>query len=247
MIKKFTRDNVLPLWSLEKGVGLAISKLVTNNTYGINADMKSGARISRQSTAFNTLDQRSQTKDQDQKCFPEDKRCEDKTLPYLEWQKRYTQLEDQTDALIGHLNITPACESWILTAELESRIQETEMRCYRRLLCILYKEKPHHKCWGTEQSHKSRGIHEYLLTKVKRWKLKWYGHVTRSTRLTKTILQELYKGKRKKGRQRKRWKINTEWTGNALSDNRRRVEDREKWRELVARYSDATTVVSTTG
>lgn len=111
MIKKFTRDNVLPLWSLEKGVGLAISKLVTNNTYGINADMKSGARISRQSTAFNTLDQRSQTKDQDQKCFPEDKRCEDKTLPYLEWQKRYTQLEDQTDALIGHLNITPACES----------------------------------------------------------------------------------------------------------------------------------------
>ena len=33
-----------------------------------------------------------------------------------------------------------ACESWTLTAELEKRTQAFEMRCYRRLLNILYKD-----------------------------------------------------------------------------------------------------------
>ena len=33
-----------------------------------------------------------------------------------------------------------ACESWTLTAEIERRIQTLEMRCYRRLLNISYKE-----------------------------------------------------------------------------------------------------------
>ena len=30
------------------------------------------------------------------------------------------------------------CESWTLTAELEKRLQASEMRCYQRLLSILY-------------------------------------------------------------------------------------------------------------
>ena len=33
-----------------------------------------------------------------------------------------------------------ACESWILTAEIERRSQALEMRCYRRLLNISYKD-----------------------------------------------------------------------------------------------------------
>ena len=33
-----------------------------------------------------------------------------------------------------------ACESWTLTAELAKRTQAFEMRCYRRLLNILYKD-----------------------------------------------------------------------------------------------------------
>ena len=33
-----------------------------------------------------------------------------------------------------------ACESWTLTAELEKRMQAFEMRCYRRLLIISYKD-----------------------------------------------------------------------------------------------------------
>ncbi len=33
-----------------------------------------------------------------------------------------------------------ACESWTLTAELQRRIQATEMRCYRKILHISYKD-----------------------------------------------------------------------------------------------------------
>ena len=33
-----------------------------------------------------------------------------------------------------------ACESWPLTAELEKRTQAFEMKCYQRLVNILYKD-----------------------------------------------------------------------------------------------------------
>ena len=35
-----------------------------------------------------------------------------------------------------------ACESWTLTAEVEKRMQAFEMRCYQRLMNILYKDHP---------------------------------------------------------------------------------------------------------
>ena len=49
---------------------------------------------------------------------------------------------------------------------------------------------------------------------VKRCKLQWYGHVSRSSGLAKIILQGTVKGGRRQGRQRKRWEDNiSEWTG----------------------------------
>ena len=44
------------------------------------------------------------------------------------------------------------------------------------------------------------GPYEDLLTTVKRRKLKWYGHVTRSSGLAKTILQGTVQGGRRRGR-----------------------------------------------
>ena len=34
-----------------------------------------------------------------------------------------------------------ACESWTLTAELQRRIQAIEMRCYRKIVRISYKDR----------------------------------------------------------------------------------------------------------
>ena len=79
-----------------------------------------------------------------------------------------------------------ACETWTLTAELQRRIQAMEMRCYRKILCISYKDHITNKevCNIIKQAI---GPYEDLLTTVKRRKRKWYGHVSRTSGMTKTI------------------------------------------------------------
>ena len=73
---------------------------------------------------------------------------------------------------------------------------------------------------------------------VKRRKLQWYGHVSRSSGLAKTILQGTVKGGRRPGGQRKRWEDNIrEWTGLEFRKSQRAVENREKWRKVVAKSS----------
>ena len=52
--------------------------------------------------------------------------------------------------------------------------------------------------------HQAIGPHEDLLTIVRRRKLKWYGHVSRSSGLAKTTLQGTVKGGRRRGRQKKK-------------------------------------------
>ena len=55
--------------------------------------------------------------------------------------------------------------------------------------------------------------HEDLLAIVKRCKLQWYGHVSRSSGLAETILEGTAKGGRRQGRQRKIGEDNIrEWT-----------------------------------
>ena len=80
-----------------------------------------------------------------------------------------------------------ACESWTLTAELEKRMQAFEMRCYRRLLNISCKDH----VTNEEVCRKIQaaiGEYDELLTLVKNGKLRWFGHVSRSSGLAKTIL-----------------------------------------------------------
>ena len=72
------------------------------------------------------------------------------------------------------------CESWTLTAELQRRIQAMEMRCYRKILRISYKDH----VTNEEVPAKIQqviGPHEDLLTILKRRKLHWYSHVSRSS------------------------------------------------------------------
>ena len=105
-----------------------------------------------------------------------------------------------------------ACESWTLTKELQRRIQAMEMRCYRKLLHISHKDHVTNEEVPTK-IQQATGPQEDL-TIVKRRKLQWYGHVSRSSGLAKTIFKGTVKGERRQGRERKRWEDNIrEWTG----------------------------------
>ena len=105
-----------------------------------------------------------------------------------------------------------ACESWTLTAEIERRIQALEMRCYRTLLNISYKDHV------TNEEVRNRiqnaiGVHDDLLTMVTKWKLRWCGLISRSSGMAKTFLQGTLKGARRRERQKKRSETNIkEWT-----------------------------------
>ena len=111
-----------------------------------------------------------------------------------------------------------------------------EMWCYRKILRISYKD------YVTNEEVRAKiqqaiGPHEDL-TIVKRRKLQWYGHVSCSSGLAKTILQGTVNGGRRQGRQRKRWEDNIrEWTGLEFAKSQSAVENREKWRKLVAKSS----------
>ena len=130
-----------------------------------------------------------------------------------------------------------ACESWTLAAEIERRIQALEMRCYRRRLNISYKDHV------TKEEVRNRiqnaiRMHDDLLPIVKKRKLRWYGHISRSSGMAKTILQGTVKGTRRKGRQKKRWEDNIkEWTGMGFGDSLRAAEGREGWKDIVATSS----------
>ena len=129
-----------------------------------------------------------------------------------------------------------ACESWTLRAELQRRIQAMETRCYCKILYISYKD---HVTNEEVRAKIQQAIepHEDLLIIVKRRKLQWYSHVTRSG-LAKTILQGTVKGKRRQDRRKKRWEDNIrEWTGLEFANSQRAVENRERQRKLVAKSS----------
>ena len=130
-----------------------------------------------------------------------------------------------------------ACESWTLTAELAKRSQAFEVRCYRRLLNSSYK-------YHVTNEEVRRKIQEAigkcneLLTLVKKWQLKWFDHVSRSSGLAKTILPDTVIGKIKRGRKKKRWEDNIkEWTGIYFASSTRAAKNKTRWKGIVKNLS----------
>ena len=70
-----------------------------------------------------------------------------------------------------------------------------EMRCYRKILHISYKNHVTNE-EVRAKTQQAIGPHKDLLTIVRRHKLQWYGDVSRSLGLAKTILQGTVKGKK---------------------------------------------------
>ncbi len=100
-----------------------------------------------------------------------------------------------------------------------------EMRCYRKILHISYEDHVTNE-EVRAKIQQAIGPHEDL-TIIRRRKLQWYGHVSRSSGLAKTILQGTVKGGRRQGGQRKRWEDNIrEWTSLDFGKSQGAVENR---------------------
>ena len=99
-----------------------------------------------------------------------------------------------------------------------------EMRCYRKMLRISYKDHVTNEDVRAK-IHQAIGPHEDPLTIAKRRKRQWYGHVSRSSGLAKTIFQGTVKGGRRQADRKRGWKT-TSGNGQALSS----PSPRRQWR-----------------
>ena len=216
------------------------TKLMTNNTQGISTEVKVNGQRLQTVTSFRYLG--SVITDEGSK--PEILARIAQTTEALTrlkplWNDRNITVSSKI-RLIRSLVMSIflyASETWTLSADLQKRIQAMEMRCFRKILRISYKDHVTNEvvCNKIKQAI---GPYDDLLTTVTKHTLKWYGHVSRSSGLAKTILQGTVRGGRRRGRQKKRWQDNIkEWTGMEFADSQRAVENREMWRELVRKSS----------
>ena len=126
-----------------------------------------------------------------------------------------------------------ACETWTLTVDILKKLQATEMRCFRKLLGISYRDHI-----TNDAVRQNRANH---------WALWWYLNHSKETQVKVVwvcikiirICQDDFKGTvqggRRRGRQKKCWENNiTEWAGLKFCDAVREAENKIKWRERVA-------------
>ena len=76
------------------------------------------------------------------------------------------------------------------------------------------------------------GLKSITKTIMKR-KLKWFGHIKRSTLPVKTVFEGMVNGRRRRGRPPRRWRNDIEeWTGMSWTHINRAVHDRKYWRDI---------------
>ena len=116
---------------------------MTNNTSGINTEIKMNGRKLETVTSFKYLGS-----------FITDEGSKPELLCRIaQARAALTRLKpvwiDKSSSLSSEIRLMRsfvtfiflyACESWTLTAELQRRIQAMEMRCYRKILHISYKD-----------------------------------------------------------------------------------------------------------
>eukprot|EP00794_Sanderia_malayensis_P013516 gene13516-biopygen10785 len=124
------------------------------------------------------------------------------------------------------------CEAWTLSKQLEKKITAFEMRCFRRLLGIHWRD---HRTNVSviEEIETKIGNFERLLDTVKRRKLQWFGHVTRRPgTLAHTVMHGRVDGQRGRGRPRRSWMEDVNiWTNEPVSVCVRMAENRDNWRK----------------
>ena len=149
------------------------TKLMTNNTSGINTKIKLNGQKLETLTSFKYLG----SVKTDEGSKPEILSRITQTTAALTrlkpvWIDKSISFSSKIRLVHSHVTslFLCACEPWTLTAELQRRIQAMEIRCYRKILDISYKDHVTNEevCAKIQQAI---GPHEDLLTIVKRRKL----------------------------------------------------------------------------
>lgn len=133
--------------------------------------------------------------------------------------------------------LTYGCQTWSLRKEDEEKIAICQRKMEKSMLGIKHSDKISNK----EIRNKTKLIDVKERTRILKWN--WAGHICRqeNNRWTKKVTEWIPRdGKRKKGRQKKRWRdIFSERCGPAWVQMAR---DRERWRDLGEAYAREATI-----
>ncbi|CAF1270699.1 unnamed protein product [Adineta ricciae] len=124
-----------------------------------------------------------------------------------------------------------ACDTWTLKEGDKKKLLAFEMRCYRRLLRISWKDMVRNI-----DIRKQIGAHETIVDKIKRRKLKLFGHVCRmdDNRLLKHVVFSRINGKSRRGRPCREWLDDiTEWCGYGCQDLVHLAQSRDQWKGII--------------
>ena len=110
------------------------------------------------------------------------------------------------------------------------------MRYYRKILRISYKDHVTNEEVRAKRQQ-ANGPHEDLLTIVKRCKPQWYGRLPFIRSGQNHLARHSERGKKTRQTDEDVEDKIREWTGLEFAKSQRAVENREKWRKLVAKSS----------
>ena len=164
------------------------TKLMTNNTSGMSTEIKVNGQKLETVTSFKYVGSVITNEGSKPEMLSRTAAALTRLKP--DWNDRSISLSSEIRLIRSLVTsiFLYACETWTLTAEPQRRIQAMEMRCYRKILGISYKDHVTNEEVRAKIQQAIRP-HGDLPTMVKRCKLQWYGHVSRSSGLAKTILQ----------------------------------------------------------
>ena len=127
------------------------------------------------------------------------------------------------------------CESWTVTEKIWKRIDAFEMKCYRRLLGVSWKEhKTNDYIWERIDNIFNGKRPERLMQIVQRRKLVFFGHQVRRDAWTKALMQGNCEGSRNQGRPMRIWQDDIkDWSNLKGLESYHLALDRDKWRASV--------------
>jgi len=126
-------------------------------------------------------------------------------------------------------------ETWPMMVANGRKLDAAHNKCLRRIL---------HSSWRDKITNKEiwkRTGQEDMGNIIRRTRLRWMGHVARMKRKRKAVhaIDWSPEGKRKRGRPRKNWqetiRVDIRWLNMTWSEAINLAEDREGWRDCVAR------------
>ena len=124
-----------------------------------------------------------------------------------------------------------ASETWTLKETDKKKLLAFEMKCYRRILRISWRDMIRNEDIRTKISRQKT-----IVDTIKKRKLGLFGHICRmeDKRLIKHILFSRMEGKSRRGRPCREWLDDTiEWGGRNGQDFFHLAQDRRAWKNLI--------------